>query len=317
MTSKVLQGSFVDGRPHLLGSVVQTKAMPGPPAPASLARPPVVQRRGASDPFPVDYGKLGLMGGGKPLPDALRGKMEAALGADFRNVRVHEGPQAERVGAAAFTVGSDIYFAPGRFQPNTLHGQQLLGHELAHVIQQRSGKVRNPFGSGLAVVRDRMLEAEADHLARRAAAYRVEAPAKTASGAVQRSAVDRRPMELELGRIRRTISSVVQRAEKKPELPSFTHLNYNKKSYRDKNGKPVTSPGNAGYVCARTPDGKYDVCKYYTRYFFETMNTLSAPGQTSTLDYSRPMNLQGDPSIKTGTQGVNPSNFYVFENEDK
>jgi hypothetical protein len=38
--------------------------------------------------------------------------MEAALGANFADVRVYVGPQAERIGAIAFTVGSDIYFAP-------------------------------------------------------------------------------------------------------------------------------------------------------------------------------------------------------------
>jgi Domain of unknown function (DUF4157) len=78
-------------------------------------------------------------------------------------------PQAERIGAIAFTLGSDIYFAPGRFQPDTVHGQQLLGHELAHVVQQRAGRVRNPLGSGIAVVQDHALEAEADRLGHRAA----------------------------------------------------------------------------------------------------------------------------------------------------
>jgi ribosomal protein S18 acetylase RimI-like enzyme len=114
--------------------------------------------------------------------------MEAALGANFSNVRVHIGPQAERIGAIAFTVGSDIYFAPGRYQPDTVHGQQLLGHELAHVVQQRAGRVRNPLGSGLAVVQDHALEAEADRLGQRAAMHRVAAQAKMPPGAAQPSA---------------------------------------------------------------------------------------------------------------------------------
>jgi ribosomal protein S18 acetylase RimI-like enzyme len=122
------------------------------------------------------------------LPEAVRGKMEAALGADFSNVRVHVGPQAERIGAIAFTVGSDIYFVPGRYQPHTVHGQQLLGHELAHVVQQRAGRVRNPLGSGLAVVQDHALEAEADRLGQRAAMHRVAAQAKMPSSAARPSA---------------------------------------------------------------------------------------------------------------------------------
>ena len=107
--------------------------------------------------------------------------MEAALRADFSAVRVHIGPQAERIGAVAFTMGTHIYFAPGRFQPDTVQGQQLLGHELAHVVQQRQGRVRNPIGTGVAVVQDRILEAEADRMGLHASAYPVTAQAKPAA----------------------------------------------------------------------------------------------------------------------------------------
>jgi hypothetical protein len=109
-------------------------------------------------------------GGGRPLPDALRSHVESALGADFSDVRVHVGGQAQRIGAVAFTMGSDIHIAPERFQPDTAEGRQLLGHELVHVVQQRAGRVRNPLGAGVAVVQDRALEAQADRLGDRAAA---------------------------------------------------------------------------------------------------------------------------------------------------
>lgn len=99
---------------------------------------------------------------GRPIPDGLRQKMERHFGTDFSSVRVHVGPEAPAIGALAFTVGNTIVFAPGQYSPDTLRGQQILGHELAHVVQQRAGRVRNPFGSGLAVVQDPMLEAEAD-----------------------------------------------------------------------------------------------------------------------------------------------------------
>jgi acyl carrier protein len=195
MKANVIQGLFLSGRPKLVAvqpkvpPPIQRKSAasppafgvraPGPPVPAFSPRPATVQRRGTGGAFAVEAGTLGLTsGGGRPLPDAVRGKMEAALGADFSNVRVHVGPQADRIGAIAFTVGTDIYFAPGRYQPETLHGQELLGHELAHVVQQRAGRVRNPLGSGLAVVQDHALEAEADRLGRHAAAHRVAAQAK-------------------------------------------------------------------------------------------------------------------------------------------
>lgn len=108
-------------------------------------------------------------GRGQPLPDSVRGKMERFFGADFSAVRVHVGPEAPAIGALAFTVGDTIVFAPGQYDPTSPRGQQVLGHELAHVVQQRAGRVRNPFGAGLAVVQDHALEAEADRLGMRAA----------------------------------------------------------------------------------------------------------------------------------------------------
>jgi ribosomal protein S18 acetylase RimI-like enzyme len=191
MPAHVIQGCFPAGRPRQPAKppvaqlkAVRPKASPhrvGPPAPAFASKPPVVQAHGAHDAFGVDPGRLGLAtGGGRLLPDAVRGKMEAALGADFSAVRVHVGPQPERIGAIAFTMGSDIYFAPGRFQPETLQGQQLLGHELAHVVQQRAGRVHNPLGNGVAVVQDRALEAEAERMGLMAAAHRVTTRANLA-----------------------------------------------------------------------------------------------------------------------------------------
>jgi hypothetical protein len=104
--------------------------------------------------------------------------MEGLLGADLSGVRVHVGPEAASIGALAFTVGSDLYFAPGQYNPGSPQGQRLLGHELTHVVQQRAGRVRNPFGSGLAVVQDAALEAEADRMGMRAVSTSVSIQAK-------------------------------------------------------------------------------------------------------------------------------------------
>ena len=98
--------------------------------------------------------------------------MESAFGADLSHVRIHVGPEAGAIGALAFTHGSDIFFAPGQYDPFTRRGQQLLGHELAHVLQQRAGRVRNPLGSGAVVVLDDALEAEAERMGQRAASFR-------------------------------------------------------------------------------------------------------------------------------------------------
>lgn len=113
--------------------------------------------------------------GGWPLPRDVQAKMEGALGANFADVRVHVGSEASSIGALAFTWGSDLYFAPGQYNPHTPHGQFLLGHELQHVVQQRAGRVGNPFGSGVAVVQDHSLEAEADRMGHVAANWRASA----------------------------------------------------------------------------------------------------------------------------------------------
>jgi hypothetical protein len=66
--------------------------------------------------------------------------MEHQFGHDFSRVRIHaDGPaghSARAVSAQAYTVGSHIAFAPGRYNPDSTPGRRLLAHELAHVIQQ-------------------------------------------------------------------------------------------------------------------------------------------------------------------------------------
>jgi len=105
---------------------------------------------------------------GQQLPSAIQQKMGSFFKADFSGVQVHVVPEALSIGALAFTQGSDIFFAPGQYNPDSHFGQQLLAHELTHVVQQRAGRVHNPFGSGVAVVQDPALEAEAEHLGRQA-----------------------------------------------------------------------------------------------------------------------------------------------------
>jgi hypothetical protein len=121
--------------------------------------------------FGVDAFRVSLQPktGGQPLPTEVRSKMESAFGADFSDVRVHVGHEASRIGAIAYTWGSNIHFAPGHYNPHTLQGQKVLGHELWHVVQQKAGRVKNPFGSGVAVVQDHSLEAEADRMGLKAA----------------------------------------------------------------------------------------------------------------------------------------------------
>lgn len=138
---------------------------------------PVIQPRGHGKAFPLPSGFH--LGGraGQPLPPEVQRKMESVFGASFADVRVHVGPEAAAIGAMAFTLGSSIYFAPGQYEPHSPHGQRLLGHELTHVVQQRAGRVRNPFGGGVAVVQNPGLEAEAERMSLRVLQGGAAAPA--------------------------------------------------------------------------------------------------------------------------------------------
>ena len=79
-------------------------------------------------------------GGGAPLPSETRSFMEPRFGADFSNVRVHsdsESAQLSRdINAQAFTQGGDIFMGAGKYNPGTTAGNELLAHELTHVVQQ-------------------------------------------------------------------------------------------------------------------------------------------------------------------------------------
>ena len=79
-------------------------------------------------------------GSGSPLPEAPRQQMEGFFGADLSGVRVHTGGEAvslsRELNAQAFTVGSDIFFNEGKYNPHSSDGQGLLAHELTHVGQQ-------------------------------------------------------------------------------------------------------------------------------------------------------------------------------------
>jgi outer membrane protein OmpA-like peptidoglycan-associated protein len=90
------------------------------------------------------------LGPGQPLADFVRSSMESRFGADFGDVRIHSGARedqaASSISALAYTVGHDIVFGQGQYQPATESGQRLLAHELTHVLQQERGDVRgNPI----------------------------------------------------------------------------------------------------------------------------------------------------------------------------
>lgn len=161
-----------DGLTKMLDGAVTTVVdqLPAPapaPAPANPDAPPPAPAQPKAD------GPLGALdasvsdGAGQRMPDDVQRKMERAFGADFSAVRIHEGPQAPAMGARAFAQGTDLHFAPGTYDPHSEAGQELLGHELTHVVQQGAGRVTAQGKGGINA--DASLEAEADAAGARAA----------------------------------------------------------------------------------------------------------------------------------------------------
>ena len=105
----------------------------GPPAGPTAGS--TAERATASAP-----GIRAVVPAGRPLPADARAKLGAVVGpATATALRVHEGPAADAVAqgarAAAITVGRDVFFAAGRFQPREPEGFALLAHEASHVLR--------------------------------------------------------------------------------------------------------------------------------------------------------------------------------------
>ncbi len=105
----------------------------------------VVQLLGAEDEQASPVHDVVGSGGGRPLDTGTRSSMESAFGTSFDHVRVHTDTRAsqsaESVGAKAYTVGTDVVFRSGQFDPGSPSGQRTIAHELAHVVQQSQGPV--------------------------------------------------------------------------------------------------------------------------------------------------------------------------------
>lgn len=93
-----------------------------------------------------------ISSGGRPLEPEVRTDMEARLGHDFSDVRVHDDSaatsSAQAVNAHAYTVGSNVVFQRDRYDPSSAAGKVTLAHELTHVVQQRSGPVDGTSAPG-------------------------------------------------------------------------------------------------------------------------------------------------------------------------
>ncbi|HEY4346857.1 MAG TPA: DUF4157 domain-containing protein [Gaiellaceae bacterium] len=88
-------------------------------------------------------------GGGQTLDQGSREKVGGALGDPLSDVRVHTDEKADAlassVSARAFTTGNDVFFKKGEYSPGSSSGQELIAHELTHVVQQRGASTSGPL----------------------------------------------------------------------------------------------------------------------------------------------------------------------------
>ncbi len=159
---------------------------------------------------------------GARLPEGVRAGMERSFGWDFSTVRVHQDQRAASIGARAYTRGVDVHFAPGEYAPQTATGRALLGHELAHVTQQASGRVRaTAQAKGGAINDDPALEAEADRLGHQAAQDISDTNTQDGGESTSTESLEDRLHQVLAGGVSK---GVVQRKVQMPpnsDLPSF------------------------------------------------------------------------------------------------
>lgn len=143
---------------------------------------PYLTRRG-NGPFEVgeDFERplRASRGQGEPLPAGLREEFEAKFGADFGGVRVHSDAESDELNrsmqAKAFTAGQDVFFRQGAYNPESQGGQELIAHELTHLVQQQPAETayKTPDGGGKAPEAARLPKARQRVAAKRTASTRI------------------------------------------------------------------------------------------------------------------------------------------------
>ena len=109
-----------------------------------LQMKPLVQRRenlgGGEASTDLESSIQSARGSGQSLDANLQRSMGQAMGADFSGVKVHTDSQSDQLNksiqAKAFTTGQDVFFRQGAYEPSSRGGQELIAHELTHVVQQ-------------------------------------------------------------------------------------------------------------------------------------------------------------------------------------
>ncbi|MEM7344710.1 MAG: DUF4157 domain-containing protein [Chloroflexota bacterium] len=138
-------------------------------------------------------------GQGQSVDERTQNEVGGALGYDFSEVTIHDNKESHELSrdleARAFTTGTDVFFGEGEYNPDSNEGQELLAHELTHVVQQQSGQV-DLGGSGMRVNDpDDSYEKQADQVAARVVAQPGQAEGEYGTSAGENASVQRADME--------------------------------------------------------------------------------------------------------------------------
>src|SRR5271166_3454418 len=161
--SRVIQGFFPNGRPR----IIQAAVAPAPTRFVAVRPAPVQAKPAAVLPAALRPGAIQPVRPGIRQPILPKTALTAGLPQSPAKRQTLPPSILPKVARPGPVLPPDR--APGQYSPQTTRGQELLGHKLTHVIQQRAGRVRNPLGTGMVVVQDPAMETEAQRLGMRAA----------------------------------------------------------------------------------------------------------------------------------------------------
>jgi Domain of unknown function (DUF4157) len=128
--------------------VIQREEMPE--GDEKLQMMPMIQRAdrwngGIAAPLNLESSIDREKGRGQSIPQSLCQPMENAFGADFSGVKVHTDDRSHQLNRSiqsrAFSTGQDIFFRHGEYNPGARQKQELLAHELTHIVQQNGSAV--------------------------------------------------------------------------------------------------------------------------------------------------------------------------------
>ena len=150
----------------LLGVLRQLETQPEQPAEPAAVQ--VLRRMWPAQASLVRQTLQALASGGpgERLPAALSETMQARLGRDFSEVRLHTSPLVQTLRAEAFTSGRNIVFAPGRLDASSGRGLALLGHELTHIGQPLAFKQESAAGPVFEDSQERVARQQEDSIQR-------------------------------------------------------------------------------------------------------------------------------------------------------